>query len=242
MLIIPAIDLYQNQVVRLWQGDFDKVKVYSDDPVGMAKRWAEAGATRIHIVDLNGAKTGRPGQLPLIRKIREATGCEIELGGGLRTAEDIEAALDHGASAVVVGTQAINDETFLRQVVATHSDRVIVSIDAIGETPMIKGWTETSAIRMEGLAERLRGAGVKTVVYTNVAVDGTMRGPSVALLEHVIGIVEMSVIASGGISSLEDIRQLKVLESKGLLGLIIGRALYEDRFTLKDAIAAASGA
>lgn len=240
MLVIPAIDLYKQQVVRLWQGDFDKVKVYSDDPVGMAKRWADEGAKRLHIVDLDGAKTGRPGQLPLIQRIRKATGCEIELGGGLRRAEDIQAALDHGASAVVVGTQAINDERFLHEVVAAHSDRVIVSLDAIGETLMVKGWTETGAVRMEGLAKRLRQVGVKTVVYTNVAVDGTMRGPSVALLEHVIGILEMSVIASGGISSLEDIERLKVLESKGLLGVVIGRALYENRFSLRDAVAAAS--
>ena len=241
MLTIPAIDLRGGAVVRLHQGHFDRETRYAADPIAVAQRWRGEGATWIHVVDLDGARTGRPRQTEVLRRIAAAVGGPIQLGGGLRTLPDIETALAAGADRVVIGSAAICDPDLIPEAVARYGERVAAAIDVRDRKVSIGGWTNDIDVSPIDLAVRLRGAGVARIVYTDILRDGAMRGPNVAATRRVARSSGCVVIASGGVSSLDDLRALARSRDDGVEGAIVGRALYERRFTLPDAIAAAKG-
>lgn len=236
MLVIPAIDIKDGCVVRLVQGRRDK-KIYSRDPVKTARHWLRQGAELIHIVDLDGASTGTPKNLDIVKQIAKTVDVPIQFGGGIRNAEAIKKILDYGIRRVVLGTKAAEDGDFLKKVFKKFKDRVIVSIDAKAERLLIKGWQSsyygTDLIRF---ARGLKVMGFRRVIYTDVLKDGTLEGPNIKGIKNLLKETGLSVIASGGISSLDDIYRLKLLEKKGLAGVIVGKALYEGKFTLKEAI------
>lgn len=236
MLIIPAIDLKDGCVVRYVQGKRDK-KVYSRDPVKTAKYWIKQGADLIHVVDLDGAFDGQPKNLAFVEKIVKDTGANIEFGGGVRSAILIKKLLNLGVKRVIVGTRVAQDEKFLKEIAKNFKNKVIVSLDAQGERLMIKGWKEASkGLKVIDFALRLKALGFKEVIYTDTLKDGTLKGPNIKDLKKLLKETGLLVIASGGVSSLEDLRKLKVLEKDGITGVIIGKALYEGKFTLAQAL------
>lgn len=241
MLTIPAIDLRGGAVVRLLRGRFDRETRYDADPVAVARRWREAGATWIHIVDLDGARAGRPSQLDVVRRIVTAVGGPIQLGGGLRTPSDIDAALHAGVDRVVCGSAVLSDLDVVAAAAARHGDRVAAAIDGRHGRVSIGGWTREADVSPVDLAIRLRDAGIVRIVYTDITRDGTMDGPNVDATCRIARQSGCAVIASGGVSSLDDLRTLARLDEVGVEGAIVGRALYEGRFTLPEAVAATEG-
>ena len=239
MLIIPAIDIIQGRVVRLFQGDFNKEKFYSEDPVETARAWQKKGAEFLHIVDLDGAKEGRIKNKEIITRIIEALDISCEVSGGLRDDKDIEYFLQNGASRVVLGTKAFEDIDYLKKLLSRFNEKIAVSIDFRGENLVKKGWQEQTDLTPEGAARKMQEIGVKILEVTDTSMDGTLKGPNIEGLKNVLRAVDISVIASGGLSSLEDIRKLKALGNKNLEGVIIGRALYEGKIDLEEAIKAA---
>lgn len=236
MIIIPAIDIIDGRVVRLHQGDFSKEKFYSDDPVQTALMWQKKGAGFLHIVDLDGARYGEVKNKEIIRRIIKGVGMKCEVGGGLRDDKDIAYFLEQGAQRVVLGTKAFEDLDYLKKLVSRFSERIVVSIDFAGDRVMKKGWQEEMDLSPDAMIKKIQQAGVRTIVVTDIAMDGTLKGPNVEVLKNILDSVDISVIASGGISSLEDIRKLKDIGSKNLEGVIIGRALYEGKINLEEAI------
>ncbi|MDD5154880.1 MAG: 1-(5-phosphoribosyl)-5-[(5-phosphoribosylamino)methylideneamino]imidazole-4-carboxamide isomerase [Candidatus Omnitrophica bacterium] len=237
MLIIPAVDIQEGCVVRFIQGRLDK-KVYSRDPVKTSRHWASQGARLIHVVDLDGANTGIPGNIDVVKEIVKAAGAPVQVGGGIRTEEVIKTLLDCGVSRVILGTKAAEDEAFLSRIFKKFKDNIVVSIDAKDGQVLTKGWQAGCAdTNMDALefACALRELGFKQVIYTDVSRDGTLSGPNIQATKRLLK-TGLSVIASGGVSSLEDIKKLKKLEKEGLAGVIIGKALYEGRFTLSEAL------
>jgi phosphoribosylformimino-5-aminoimidazole carboxamide ribotide isomerase len=236
MLIIPAIDLKDGCVVRYVQGRRDK-KVYSRDPLKTAKHWMKQGAKLIHVVDLDGANTGTFKNLEIIKKIAEDIDVPLEFGGGVRKIEAIRKLLDLGIQRVVLGTRAIEDKDFLKKAFKEFKQRVIVSLDAAGDCIQIKGWKSShKKTDLFKFSYALKKMGFKQVIYTDTSRDGTLRGPNIQNLKKLLKNTGLGVIASGGISSLDDIYKLKILAEKGLVGVIIGKALYEGRFTLSQAL------
>ena len=236
MLIIPAIDLLDGRVVRLTQGDYNKVKVYSDDPVGIAKKWRDEGAEYLHIVDLNGAKDGKPKNLNVVKRIISETGIEAELGGGIRDVDTIKEILGMGLSKVVLGTKAFRDKNFSRVAVAQFQEKIVFSVDMRNEKIALCGWTEDTQDPLEVFIKYFERIGLKRIIYTDISKDCMMTGPNIAGIKKMIGMTKMEVIASGGISKPEDIKKLKPLDSYGLVGIIIGKALYEGTIKFKEAI------
>lgn len=235
MLIIPAIDIKDGLVVRLVQGRRDK-KVYSRDPLQTARNWLKAGAKFLHVVDLDGAMLGRSDNLALIEQIPAAVNIPVEIGGGLRTKEAIARMLAAGFSRVVLGTRAAEDINFLKKAFKEFKDKIIVSVDARDGRVVTCGWRSSGS--KKGLAEFvqiLQEIGFTQIIYTDTLKDGTLKGPNLEAIKNLLK-SGMEVIASGGISSLEDIRKLKKLEKEGLVGVIVGKALYEARFTLPEAL------
>jgi phosphoribosylformimino-5-aminoimidazole carboxamide ribotide isomerase len=224
MLIIPAIDLKHGKVVRLTQGDPSRTTVYADDPIALAKAWEAGGAPRLHVVDLDGAFAGEPRQLALIGEIARAVKVPIQAGGGLRSLEAVEAAFQAGVAIVVLGTGAIVDRTFLEEVIARHPRRVILALDAKGGRLAIKGWQETLNHSAWETVEQVAFMELAAILYTDVLRDGTMEGPNFDGLLEMATRSRHPILASGGISSLEDIRRLG--EIKGVAGAILGKALY----------------
>jgi phosphoribosylformimino-5-aminoimidazole carboxamide ribotide isomerase len=241
MLIIPAIDIKDKNVVRLRQGDFSQQTLYSDNPVEVALKWQSEGAKLLHIVDLDGALTGEPKNLAVIEQICDKIKVPIEVGGGLRSDEVIESLLSKKILRVIIGTKACADEKFLKRQIEKFGNRIAVSIDAVGENVATKGWKSISDIDMIDFAKRLEGMGLRTVIYTNVTKDGTLESPQIEPIKKILNSVKIDVIASGGISSLEDIKQLKALARPNLIGVIVGKALYERRFSLTEAVNAIEG-
>ncbi|HRZ86951.1 MAG TPA: 1-(5-phosphoribosyl)-5-[(5-phosphoribosylamino)methylideneamino]imidazole-4-carboxamide isomerase [bacterium] len=233
MIIIPAIDLKDGKCVRLFQGKFDQVKEYSADPVAVARKWEDAGAKIIHVVDLDGALTGEPKNLEAVRTIAAAVSARIELGGGLRDFETIQRALDIGVDRVVLGTKAIEDMDFLRKCVAKHREKIVVGIDAKDGVVYAKGWTEKGDKSALNLARNVEFIGVRNIICTDIARDGALTRPNFDFFKQLKKTVKINVIASGGVSSLKDIVDLLPL---GLAGVIVGKALYEDRIDLGEAI------
>ena len=236
MLIIPAIDIIQGRVVRLHQGNFDKEKFYSDDPLKVASVWQKKGARFLHIVDLDGARVGEIKNRDTIAKIIEGVSMSCEVGGGLRSESDIDYFLKKGAARIILGTKALEDAENLQKLVSRFGEKIVVSVDFAGDRVTKKGWQEESDLSPEAVAVKMQKLGVKTLVVTDITVDGTLMGPNIERLKKILGTVDIKIIASGGISSLEDVKKLKEIGSENLEGVIIGRALYEGKFDLEDAI------
>lgn len=228
MLVIPAIDLQVGRCVRLMRGDFARETVYGDDPVAVAQRWREAGAELLHVVDLDGAKQGRPAQLEVIRRM--ALVAPLQVGGGLRTEQDVAQALAM-AQRVVLGTAAL-DGALITSLAQAYGDRLVVALDTRGGMVAVQGWTEASGRGMLDLARELLEAGVRRFLHTDVERDGTLTAPNYASLEALIGL-GAPVIASGGVASLEDVRRLRAIEAEAV---IVGRALYEETIDLQEAM------
>jgi len=224
MLIYPAIDLHNGRCVRLRQGDYSRETVFSDDPVAVARRWVELGADRLHVVDLDGAKTGKPVNGAVIRKIAEASGVPVQLGGGLRNEDHLAAAFDAGVRWVVLGTRALQDPAWIRSVAARYPNRIVLGLDAKDGFVATEGWLSVSRVKAVDLAGQVSGAPLAAVVYTDIATDGMMGGPNFAALAEMQAAVTLPVIASGGICTVDHVRQL--METR-IPGCIIGRALYE---------------
>ncbi|NQT75734.1 MAG: 1-(5-phosphoribosyl)-5-[(5-phosphoribosylamino)methylideneamino]imidazole-4-carboxamide isomerase [Candidatus Omnitrophica bacterium] len=239
MLIIPAIDILKGKVARLYQGDFNKEKFYSDDPCETALTWQKKGANFLHIVDLDGAKSGQIKNKDLIADIIKNVNAACEVGGGLRSEKDIEYFLEAGAMRVVLGTKAFEDIDYLKKLVSRFKEKIVVSIDFAGEKVVKKGWQEETDMSPEDAIGRMQEIGVMTIVATDTSLDGTLEGPNIQRLKKILASTSISVIASGGISGLDDIKQLKEIETENLEGVIIGRALYEGKIDLEAAIGAA---
>jgi len=237
MLIIPAIDIKNGKVVRLYKGEFDTSKTYSQSPAAVAKRWQEQGAKLIHVVDLDGAMKGKPKNIAAIKKIASSVEIPVEVGGGIRTKADIEKVLAAGAHRVILGTKACEDEKFLKSTIAEFGEKIIVSIDAAGGNVATAGWQNVTDIRAVDMLKNLEMMGLKLVIYTVIERDGTMKGPDVdALREFLAAREDCLVISSGGISTLDDLMTLKSFETQGLFGVILGKALYEKKIDLEEAI------
>lgn len=236
MLIIPAIDIKDGWVVRYVQGRLDK-KIYSRDPVKTARHWVKQGAKLIHLVDLDGAFTGKPKNLDTAKQIVKALDVPVQFGGGVRNMGMIERLLSFGVKRVILGTKAAQDEAFLKKAFKKFKDKIIVSIDTKDGRVLTKGWQAGSRnTDMLKFARVLKKIGFKQAIYTDVLKDGTLKGPNIKGLKKLLKESNLNVIASGGVSSLNDIQKLKVLEKKGVSGVIIGKALYEGRFTLSEAL------
>lgn len=235
-MIIPAIDIQDGAVVRFVQGKRDK-KIYSRDPVKTARHWVKQGAEFLHVVDLDGAFSGTPKNIEIAAAIASSVDVPVEFGGGIRSIEAIKKVLDLGFSRVVLGTRAAQDRGFLQKAVKTFKDKIIIGVDAKAENVMIQGWKASSkGINLLEFVCDLRKLGLKELIYTDTLKDGTLKGPNIKGIKALLKASGMKVIGSGGVSSLEDIHKLKSLEKDGLSGIIIGKALYEGRFTLPQAI------
>ncbi len=237
--VIPAIDLKGGQCVRLRQGRADDETVYSDDPVRMAQRWAAEGARYLHVVDLDGAFQGRPAHLETIGSIVKAIDIPVEVGGGIRKDADVEALLALGVDRVILGTRACAEPDKIEALARTHGERLAVGIDARDGHVQIRGWTETTLHKAAALARKMDEAGVRTLIYTDTATDGMLSGPNIEAMDALCAAVSCRVIASGGVSSVEDMRALCSLGWKNLEGAIVGKALYDERVTLGDLLKAA---
>lgn len=237
MLIVPAIDLKSGKVVRLVRGDFSEQIVYSEDPVGVAKKWERLGAQRLHVVDLDGALTGTPQHLDLISKIAKAVSMPVQTGGGIRTAAQITKTLENGVQQVILGTKACLDEAFVTRALKAHGEKIAVAVDVKGGRVAIEGWVRKEWMKPEPLLRRLIKQGVKTLLYTDASRDGTLSGPGMENLKEILALMkEVRFFLSGGIGSLEDLLALQELEADGLSGVIVGRALYEGKVDLKQAL------
>lgn len=237
MEVIPAIDLRGGRCVRLHQGDFGRETVFSDDPVAKALQWQEQGGPRLHVVDLDGAATGEPAHLDVISAIVAALDIPVQVGGGIRSASVARAWLEAGVERVVIGTAAVRDPKMVQDVCREHgSGRVVVSIDARDGMVALQGWTEASEVSVLELANRMKGLGVQRLLYTDIARDGMLTGPDIDTNARLVQETGMGVLASGGVSSVEDIRRLA---PAGVEGVIVGRALYTGAVSLPDAVAGA---
>lgn len=237
MLIIPAIDILDEQCVRLQQGEYTQKTVYSDNPIKIAQQWERAGAKYLHVVDLDGAKLGYPKNLNVIVKVAKSVAIPIELGGGIRDLATIEQVLSLGIHRVVLGTVAYAYADMVEEAVDRFGDRIAVAIDARNSRVMIKGWLETTDIPTLALAKRIVRAKVKTLIYTDISKDGMLAGPNLNAIKEFACNINVSVIASGGISATKDVRDLITLGCPNLIGTIIGKALYSGQIKLEDAIA-----
>lgn len=241
MILYPAIDIRGGRAVRLVRGDFDREIAYDADPVDAARRWSGQGARFLHVVDLDGAREGRPLNLEHVRRIAEAVDVPVQLGGGLRAAEDVEQAFGAGAERVVLGTKAQQDPELISELVSRHGGRIVASVDARGARVSVSGWTEETGIDPVELVGALGELGVSRIVFTPVDVDGTLAGPALDALRRVAGETGAELIYSGGIGSLDDLRALAGLGLPNLVGAIVGRALYEGRFEVAQGQAALEG-
>ncbi|GAB4444008.1 MAG: 1-(5-phosphoribosyl)-5-[(5-phosphoribosylamino) methylideneamino]imidazole-4-carboxamide isomerase [Chloroflexi bacterium OHK40] len=237
MELIPAIDLQDGRCVRLYQGDFAQSTVYSDDPVATARRWVEQGATRLHVVDLDGARSGRPTNTDAVLAIVRAVGVPVQLGGGLRREEDVAAALALGVERVILGTAAVEQAELVARLAARFGEQLAVGVDARNGQVATAGWTETADVRAVDLVRHMAAVGVRRVIYTDISRDGTLTEPNFAALAELVRPEGPAVIASGGIAAVEHLLRLKSL---GAEAAIIGKALYTGAITLPAALAALS--
>ncbi len=241
MLVIPAIDLSEGKVVRLRRGEMAEKTVYADDPVGVACRFEKAGAEIIHVIDLDGAVGGLPRNLDALRAVASAVDVPVQFGGGLRSLEAVQAAMDAGAHWVILGTAAIENRALLAEALDQWGERVIVAIDARDGRVAVKGWTATTSVDAAELAAEMGRMGVARLLCTDIARDGMLSGPNLAGLQRIAEATSAAVIASGGVSSLADIVALRQLEPVGIIAVVVGRALYEGTLDLSEAIRAAAG-
>jgi len=233
MEIIPAVDIRGGRCVRLYQGDFQRETVFGDDPVAVARSWQDAGATRLHVVDLDGAREGRPANAQVIGHIIEALLIPVQVGGGLRDRQPIDSYLEAGASRVVLGTVAVKDPSLLAEAIAEHGERIVVAVDARVGMVAIEGWQEETPLSAVQLMSELAAKGVPRFIYTDALRDGTLRGPDFAALETVLARVGVPVIYAGGVSSIPDLVRLASLEVEAA---IIGQALYTGAVDFQQAL------
>ena len=233
MFIYPAIDLYEGKVVRLFKGDYAQMTVYSENPAEVAKTFAAAGSRHIHLVDLEGAKKGSPANLTTIRSIIEAADLFVEVGGGIRNMETVEQYLSIGVNRVILGTAAVTDPAFLEEAIAKYGDQIAVGVDLKDGYVAKKGWTEKSELTADAFFEKMEALGVKTVICTDISRDGAMKGTNRELYQKLSEKYAIDLIASGGVSTLEDVQALAAMK---LHGAIIGKAYYIGAIDLKTAI------
>lgn len=232
MIIFPAIDLKDGKVVRLHQGDYDQMTVYSEDPLAVAKTFKEAGATHLHVVDLDGARGGNPENFKVVERLIQSSGLEVQVGGGIRNRERIETYLNLGAKRVILGTAAVTDPIFLKEMVGLFGEAIAVGVDVKDGLAAINGWEKTTAINGVEFCKSLAGIGVKTVIYTDIAKDGRMQGTNLDAYRELAHIKGLNIIASGGISFEEEITALNDL----VYGAILGKALYSGILDLANCI------
>jgi phosphoribosylformimino-5-aminoimidazole carboxamide ribotide isomerase len=238
VILYPAIDIRGGKAVRLLQGDYERETTYDADPVDAARRWADEGAEFLHVVDLDGAKAGEPRNLDHVRRIAAAVNCPIQVGGGMRNLASVAAVLEAGAERVVIGTAALRDPEFLDAAVSAHAERVVVSVDTRRGKVSLSGWTETSDVDAPAAVADLSERGVQRFLCTAIEVDGTMEGPAVEQLNEIAAATPGQVIASGGVGDLPHLEQLATEAAPNIEGAIVGRALYEHKFTVAEALAA----
>ena len=237
MLIIPAIDIQGGKCVRLTQGRLGTTTVYSDNPLEMGRHWANLGAERLHVVDLDGALTGTPQNLTLIRDLILSVGIPVQVGGGIRSIDIINLYLESGAYSVILGSKVVSDSHFLQETCSTFPGKVMVSIDAKGGRVAVEGWTQTTEHSAVQLAQQMAGLGVQALIYTDIERDGMLTGPNITAIAALARTVKIPIIASGGVSQLSDIKALLSLEAAGVIGVIIGKALYTGALNLSEALA-----
>lgn len=233
MIVYPAIDVKDGRCVRLVQGQFNDVTVYSDNPVEMALKWESMGAQYLHVVDLDGARTGQPQNIAVISEMAVKLGIPLQLGGGIRTIEMIEITLCKGIQRVILGTSAVRDQNLVKKAIETFENNLAIGIDAKDGMVAIEGWAKTSEFTAVGFAKKMEDLGARTIIYTDISKDGMLAGPNLKAMEEMVRAVDMEVIASGGVSTVEDIKSLKEI---GVHGVIIGKALYTGDIDLREAI------
>ena len=235
MIILPAIDLKDGKCVRLRQGRADDVTVYGDDPAQQARDWRDQGGRELHVVDLDGAFAGTPRHAEVIRRIIEAFGGPVEVGGGLRTPEALNAVIEAGAARAIIGSAALEDPEFLSNAVELYGDKIAVGIDARNGFVQTKGWVETTQVKATDLAAAVSKIGVRTIIYTDTATDGMLGGPNLTQMAAICDAApDCQITASGGVSSPYDVENLKALERPNLRAAIVGKALYDGRTTLRE--------
>ena len=233
MYIFPAIDLYDGKAVRLYKGDYAQMTVYNENPIEIARDFEAAGARFIHMVDLEGARDGSTPNLSIVADVAQNTSLFVEIGGGIRNMETVEAYLSAGVSRVILGTAAVNDETFLRSAVAKYGEKIAVGADVKDGYIAIKGWLVQSAYTLEAFMEKMQSIGVSTIICTDISKDGAMKGTNRELYRELSEKFRMNIVASGGVSTLEDVQALAAMD---LYGAIIGKAYYTGAINLKEAI------
>ena len=233
MLIFPAIDLYEKKAVRLFKGDYENMTIYSENPIEIAQDFVNAGATHIHVVDLEGAKDGTTPNISVVRQIAAETDLFIEIGGGIRDMDTVDAYLSSGVSRVILGTAAVNDREFLTAAVKKYGDKIAVGADVKDGYIAIKGWLESSALTLDDFLQDMEKIGVKYIICTDISKDGAMRGTNLELYSQLSQKYSMNITASGGVSTLDDVKKLSEMN---LYGAIIGKAYYIGAIDLKDAL------
>ncbi len=233
MRIYPAIDIKDGKCVRLFKGQFSNVTVYGDNPAEMAKKWEAQGGEFIHVVDLDGALKGRGVNSEIIKEICRSVNVPVQTGGGIRTMEDVEYMLQCGINRVIIGTSAVENREFVKKAVAEYGKRIVIGIDAKNSMVAISGWEEVSSFKAVDFAREMQDLGVATVVYTDIATDGTLKGPNIDAMVEMVKNTKLDVIASGGVGNMSHIRSLT---QTGVEGVIVGKALYTDNIDLAEAI------
>jgi len=233
MKIFPAIDLFDKKAVRLYKGDYSQMTVYSDDPVSVALDFKHLGAEYIHVVDLEGAKDGTTPNLSVVRDIVAATGLFVEIGGGIRTMDVLDAYFNAGVSRAILGTAAVKDESFLKSALEKYGDKIAVGADIKDGYVAIKGWVESSQYTVDAFFEKMQGLGVKTVICTDISKDGAMKGANLALYSYLSEKYSVDIVASGGVSTIDDVRELRKMN---IYGAIIGKAYYIGAIDLREAV------
>ena len=233
MRIFPAIDLYDGKAVRLFKGDYAQMTVYNDDPLAVVRDFAAAGATHVHLVDLEGARTGETPNFDIVRSIKAESGLFCEIGGGVRSHEVIRRYLDAGIDRVILGTAAVTEPGFVEEAVREHGDKIAVGVDIRDGMVAVKGWTERSELEAFAFCEKMQKIGVKTLICTDISRDGAMQGTNLELYRTLSEKFAINIVASGGVSSLEDVKRLAAME---LYGAIVGKAYYTGAISLREAI------